>query len=55
MGSALLKLLMKVKDVNLNSCPFKILVSTRTPSNIDNEIRTALDDFIEIFMNNERV
>jgi len=55
MGSNLLKILIKIKDINLQTTPFKIMVSTRSPQNIDNEIRTAVDDFVEIFMNNEKV
>ena len=52
-GSLLLKKLIQIKDNKILS--FKILVSTRRPNNIGNDIKNSLDEDIKIFLDNEKI
>ncbi len=52
-GEALAKYLIKIKDSNLIN--FKLIISTRRPNKIDEDIKNLIDENIQILLDNEKV
>lgn len=53
LGELMAKYLIKIKDEKLMN--FKLIISTRRPNKVDEDIRNSIDENIEIILDNEKV